>query len=151
MFEEFGINAGFVEELHARYQQSPQSVEEKWRDFFSALDQNGSGNNGANGNGAYAYSNGATNGASTNGAVQNGASRKEQMLAAAAIQGRVYQLLNAYRVRGHLFAHLTETYCRSIGVEFTQIEEPDARGWLQERMESTRNRAGLKKEQVRRI
>ncbi len=34
MFEEFGINAGFVEELHARYQQSPQSVEEKWRGLF---------------------------------------------------------------------------------------------------------------------
>ncbi len=122
------------------------------------------------------------------------------MLAAAAIQGRVYQLLNAYRVRGHLFAHLdplamavddapkelnlsnfglsvedldttfptvgiaglperttliiahlTETYCRSIGVEYTQIEEPDARGWQQERMESTRNRAELGKDQVRRI
>ena len=35
MFEEFGINAGFVEELHARYQQSPQSVDEQWRSFFA--------------------------------------------------------------------------------------------------------------------
>ena len=95
-------------------------------------------------------------------------SRDERLLAAAALQGRVYQLVNAYRVRGHLFAkidplgtppdaapelnlsnfglspddydvqfptvgigglpdratlreiiaHLSETYCSSIGVEF---------------------------------
>jgi 2-oxoglutarate dehydrogenase E1 component len=210
MFEEFGINAGFVEELHSRYQQSPQSVEEKWRDFFSAYENgsNGSSNgssysNGTaqiqNGHGPSADVNGATNGA-TNGT--GGATRKEALLAAAAIQGRVYQVLNAYRVRGHLYAHLdplamptdaapqelnlsnfglstqdldttfptvgiaglperatlrsiiahlSETYCRSIGVEFTHIEEPDARSWLQERMESSRNRASLGKEQVLRI
>ena len=100
------------------------------------------------------------------------------------------QLVNAYRVRGHLFARvdplrleaaappelelanfglaeadldrtfptvdmagpktatlreiiarLDETYCRSIGVEFTHIEEPESAQWLQERMESTQNRA----------
>lgn len=208
MFEEFGINAGFVEELHARYQQSPQSVEPKWRDFFSSLENGQPATNGAapyaNGNGAYTNGhaqNGTTNGVDLNGTT-NGASRKEALLAAAALQGRVYQVLNAYRVRGHLYAHLdplamatedapqelnlsnfglstqdldttfptvgiaglperatlrsiiahlAETYCRSIGVEFTHIEEPDARSWLQERMESSRNRAHLDKSQVLRI
>ena len=223
MFDEFGINAGFVEELHARYQQSPQSVPEYWRQFF------------ASSNGAPATAKASAppppaaqsvpsaapsfppaalvpprtappprdmrdaNGHGANGAATF--SRNEQVLAAAAIQGRVYQLLNAYRVRGHLFAnldplgtpqgvapeldlanfglsgqdldthfptvgiagiperatlrqiiaHLTETYCSSIGVEFTQIEEPEMRGWLQERMESTRNRASLDRSQVIRI
>jgi len=228
MFEEFGINAGFVEELHARFQQSPQSVEEKWRDFFTSLDasaQNGAQPAQQNGNGyasrpastqidhvdrAASVASNASNASNVNGtsangsstSLQNGASRKEQMLAAAAMQGRVYQLLNAYRVRGHLYAdldplsmpadgapreldlanfglstqdldttfptvgisglpeqatlraiiaHLTETYCRSIGVEFTHIEEPDARSWIQERMESTRNRAQLDKATVIRI
>jgi 2-oxoglutarate dehydrogenase E1 component len=117
----------------------------------------------------------------------------QELLVAAAIQARVYQLVNAYRVRGHLFAnldplenplltapeldlsnfglgisdldtlfptvgvaglppqatlrniiaHLAETYCRSIGVEFTHLEEPEIRTWLQDRMESTKNRAAL--------
>ena len=70
-FDEFGINAGFVEDLHAQYRQSPQSVDEQWRQFFKDLEgeravvaepeyresgngakQNGNGN--ANGNGALA-------------------------------------------------------------------------------------------------
>src|SRR5260370_37966784 len=34
MFDEFGINAGYVEELHTRWLHSPQSVEEDWRHFF---------------------------------------------------------------------------------------------------------------------
>ena len=210
MFEEFGINAGFVEDLHVRWLESPQSVDEDWRHFFEAL-QNGSGTAHVVNGDAYVNGSATTNGVA---AATNGASKKEQMLAAAAMQGRVYQLLNAYRVRGHLFAHLdplhldrqadpastsspashappqelnlsnfglsvqdldttfptvgmaglperatlrniiahlTETYCRSIGVEFTHIEEPDARGWLQEKMESSRNRAGLARDEVRRI
>ena len=99
------------------------------------------------------------------------------------LQGRVSQLINAYRVRGHLFARvdplrlepaappqlglsnfdLTEndldrtfstidmpgpktatlrdiiqqletTYCRSIGAEFSHLEDPEERAWLQDRM-----------------
>lgn len=123
----------------------------------------------------------------------------------AAVQARVFQLLNAYRVRGHFYAKinpldasepsaqtrekseldlrnfglsqadfdmevptvdmpgppsmklrelvqgLEETYCRSIGVEFTQIEDRTARVWLRERMESTRNRLELSTEQQLRI
>ena len=34
MFDEFGINAGLVEELHTQWLQSPQSVDEEWRRFF---------------------------------------------------------------------------------------------------------------------
>src|SRR5271170_5377341 len=47
--------------------------------------------------------------------------------------------------------HLSETYCSSIGVEFTHIEEPEPRLWLQERMESTRNHASLDRTELRRI
>ena len=116
-------------------------------------------------------------------------------------QNRVAQLVNEYRVRGHLFArldpladaprtptelelsnfglsdadlgttfftagmsglperatlrriveHLAETYCSSIGVEYTHIEEPEPRIWLQERMESTRNHASLDRTELLRI
>ena len=125
----------------------------------------------------------------------------ETMLETAGVQGRVFQLINAYRVRGHLFAHvdplnqppnaakeldlevfglaqsdmdsvfpsvgvkglpdratlrqiiahLSETYCGSIGVEFTHIEDPEQREWLQDAMESTRNRVDLNESQVLRV
>ncbi len=38
---------------------------------------------------------------------------------------------------------LRETYCRSIGVEYMHLQDPEERGWLQERMESVRNRPVL--------
>jgi 2-oxoglutarate dehydrogenase E1 component len=50
-----------------------------------------------------------------------------------------------------IVAHLRETYSSSIGVEFTHIEEPEPRLWLQERMESTRNHASLDRTELLRI
>lgn len=38
---------------------------------------------------------------------------------------------------------LQETYCRSIGVEFMHLQDPDERQWLKERMEPMRNRLEL--------
>jgi 2-oxoglutarate dehydrogenase E1 component len=204
MFDDFGINAGYVEELHNRWLQSPQSVEEGWRSFFEGR------------NGVAPAASGAplavvrtevvapvavaktTNG---NGAVAYREAVRETVIAATELQSRVAQLVNAYRVRGHLFAdvdplgnppsvhhelelanfglrtedldktfsaagmsglperatlrqivdHLTETYCGSIGVEFTHIEEPEPRLWLQESMESTRNHASLQRAELVRI
>ncbi|MBS2016159.1 MAG: 2-oxoglutarate dehydrogenase E1 component [Deltaproteobacteria bacterium] len=229
MFEEFGINAGFVEDLHSRYRQSPQSVDEEWRSFFQAHDRGEPApaprSHGANGNGTYTNGNGAAAYARAPAPApvapapapahvpppppshadgnygMSPAMRDESRLAAASLQGRVYQLVNAYRVRGHLFAkidplgtppeaapeldlenfglseadyettfptvgvsglperaslraiiaHLDETYCSSIGVEFTHIEEPEAREWLQTAMESSRNRAILDREETLRV
>ncbi|MDB4942892.1 MAG: 2-oxoglutarate dehydrogenase component [Labilithrix sp.] len=216
MFEDFGINAGFVEDLHAQYRQSRQSVDEQWRSFFDAHERGESSQtrpapssdgeaNGhsSGGDGAVAQAKG-TNG--TNGHASRDSSlvlagRDEHLLAAAALQGRVYQLVNAYRVRGHLFAkidplgkapeaapelelsnfglteadydvtfptggvagigeratlreviaHLAETYCGAIGVEYTHIEEPEARDWLQTQMEQSRNRVKLGEEEVLRV
>ena len=49
-----------------------------------------------------------------------------------------------------LIARLHNTYSRTIGVQFTHIDDMDARRWLQQRMESTQNRIELgRKEQVR--
>jgi 2-oxoglutarate dehydrogenase E1 component len=126
---------------------------------------------------------------------------EREVLEQAARQARVYQLVNAYRVRGHLCAHLDplspppaplaeldirefglspddldkpfptvglagmgpvhtlreiiqhleETYCRSIGVEFTQIDDPERRSWLQQQMEATKNRLTLGREEQLRI
>ena len=203
MFDEFGINAGYVEELHTRWLKSPHSVEEEWRRFFegSTLPRTEPRTlvraepTPTNGNG---WANAATT--HGNGVLYREAVR-ETVIAATELQSRVAQLVNAYRVRGHLFAdldplgnppathpelelatfglgpadldktfsaagmagaperttlreivaHLEETYCKSIGVEFTHIEEPEPRLWLQERMESTRNHASLDRTELLRI
>ena len=220
MIGDFGVNAGYVEELHARYRESPQNVDPEWRQFFEAAERGPAvevrGNNGTNGT---AHTEKAPSGNGTNGTYglpnrtfppeanrrsSEGGVSTEKVLEAGLMQGRVYQLLNAYRVRGHLFAaldplgqpeesrepapeldlenfglreadldvvfpavgigglgdtatlrqiitHLEETYCRSIGVEFTQIEDPEMRGWLQARMESTANHARLNRDESVRI
>ena len=222
MFDEFGINAGYVEELHSLWLTSPQAVDPDWRAFFEgsapsptdttrlpantngtahAVNGNGSGN--GNGNGA-ASANGAAAIASL-APKKNGAAAlalaTETMLETAGVQGRVFQLINAYRVRGHLYAHvdplgqppnaakeldlevfglspsdmdtvfpsvgikglperatlrqivdhLSETYCSSIGVEFTHIEDPEQREWLQDAMELSRNRVRLDENEVLRV
>jgi 2-oxoglutarate dehydrogenase E1 component len=232
MFDEFGINAGYVEELHARWQQAPQAVDEDWRAFFDSLGRGAAvavaptaqaPQNGTNGNGNVAGNGNATPVAAVlakangNGAVSvappgrvslvpQGGALKDELIAAAGVQGRVYQLVNAYRVRGHLFArldplattdragganappelnldtfglsvadldstfatvgmaglperatlrqiiaHLTETYCRSIGVEYTHIEEPAMRQWLQDQMEYSANHAKLDRDDLVRV
>jgi 2-oxoglutarate dehydrogenase E1 component len=46
---------------------------------------------------------------------------------------------------------LKETYTRTIGVEFRNIEEPDIRAWVQDQMELTGNRLGLTHDQQVRI
>jgi 2-oxoglutarate dehydrogenase E1 component len=110
-------------------------------------------------------------------------------------QARVQQLVNAYRVRGHLIAHLDPlvdepknhpeldpnyygltvwdldreflfsnkegyskatlreildilyaTYCGSIGVEFMNIQDPEQKKWLIQKMEPSRNRPPLPRE-----
>ncbi len=213
MFDEFGINAGYVEDLHARWLQSPQGVDEKWRRFFEENDANGAATASpittassvaipapppvaspyTNGNGTHAPAVDARSLPLLRLDLPHDTMPPADLLADATAGGKVYALINAYRVRGHLFArvnplgddesapnelqlenfglsrsdleltfptlniggmpdkatlreiiaHLEDTYCRSIGVEFTQIEAPEQRLWLRQRMESTRNRPAL--------
>jgi len=42
-----------------------------------------------------------------------------------------------------LIARLKQTYCRSIGVEYMHIQNPEERAWLEKRMEPTGNRPEL--------
>ncbi|RUA01927.1 MAG: 2-oxoglutarate dehydrogenase E1 component, partial [Deltaproteobacteria bacterium] len=44
---------------------------------------------------------------------------------------------------GDIVKYLRETYCRSIGVEYMHLQDPEERRWLQERMEPKRNRPDL--------
>jgi 2-oxoglutarate dehydrogenase E1 component len=42
-----------------------------------------------------------------------------------------------------IVSQLKETYCRSIGVEYMHLQDPEERRWLQQRMEPMRNRPDL--------
>ncbi|HYA39833.1 MAG TPA: 2-oxoglutarate dehydrogenase E1 component, partial [Syntrophobacteraceae bacterium] len=42
---------------------------------------------------------------------------------------------------------LRQTYCRSVGVEYMHLQDPDERLWLQERMEPSRNTPSLSRDQ----
>jgi 2-oxoglutarate dehydrogenase E1 component len=53
-------------------------------------------------------------------------------------------------LREHV-ARLEETYCRSIGVELMHLQDPELRGWLEEKMERTANRLTLAPEVKRRL
>jgi 2-oxoglutarate dehydrogenase E1 component len=46
---------------------------------------------------------------------------------------------------------LRDTYCGTVGVEYMYIADPERKEWLQERMESARNRLVLDKSQRRRL
>jgi len=51
----------------------------------------------------------------------------------------------------HIIQHLKQTYCRSVGVEYMHLQDPDERKWLQDRMEPVRNRPELEPEQRLRV
>src|SRR5271163_1872620 len=126
MFDEFGINAGYVEELHARWQQSPLSVEEGWRLFFEestapkstpaskspVAHTNGTstsnGTNGANGtngtNGVHALATTVSDASGPSTSASYLDAVRESVIAATELQNRVAHLVNAHRVRGHVFA-----------------------------------------------
>jgi 2-oxoglutarate dehydrogenase E1 component len=46
-----------------------------------------------------------------------------------------------------IIAHLEQTYCQSIGVEYLYMREPKVLKWLQERMEKNRNTPNFSKEE----
>lgn len=50
-----------------------------------------------------------------------------------------------------IVAHLEETYCKSIGVEYRYMTNPNIVKWLQARMESTKNREDFDKDAQKRI
>jgi len=187
--DEFGINSGYVAELLDRYLQDPNSVDESWRAYFATRVPARN----VNGNGHAIF--GVVAQPVMLAPAESAGARNAQ-----ALQGRVSQLIDAYRTRGHLYANLDPlgvekedpreldlkkfelgeehldwvfstvdmagpktatlreiierlrtTYCRSIGVEFSHIENPEQRRWLQERMEATLNRLVLTPEEQIRI
>ncbi len=90
---EFGINQGIVDELYASYLENPRLVDEGWRRYFDSLNGNGS----------------ATARLADQRAPAPGGARASARTRAA-LSGRVYQLVTAYRFLGHLAAHVDPLY-----------------------------------------
>ena len=93
-----GANLAFVEELYGRYLDDPESVDESWRNYFAPLaaeDGNGGGRRPASAGPRFRP-------ASIFHAPAAAAPRDVDALR----HDKVDQLINAYRVRGHLLAEL---------------------------------------------
>jgi len=230
MGHDFGVNQGLVEEKFLQWMANPASVEDAWRRYFDGLAPQEwpemtspggiaappehvppppatPGSNGGNGAGQPSGLIHLPPTAENLPFVDRRSPERrslppsQDVLVATELQGRLSALINAYRVRGHLYAdldplgikeqpdsdelfleryglahvdsdtifssgdmagphtaslqeileRLSETYTRSIGAEFTFLEDREARTWLQEAMESTCNRLELQTDEQLRI
>ncbi len=166
-----GWNGEYIDAMYARWSAEPGSVDQQWQRFFAGFELALDGHRGV---------------------------RQEpgSVAVAQAGQGRVDDLIYAYRDIGHLAATLDplgsprpfpeqlalehfglsetdldtafsggdlpldgsaplreivevlrDTYCRTIGVEFMHIQDPRPRRWLQQRMETVRNRPAFDHDQ----
>ncbi len=234
-FSEFGINAGFVEEIHENYQVDPQSVDESWRSTFDGFApapasvpprpsglERPSPAAPAPAVSALAVAAGpvafplpvasvASAPATAPGMPDSVAPRSARSAADSQPQldsrlreadknARVLRLIHSYRARGHRIANsdplgdhsryfpeldpahygfgnddldnlfaagdlpggsvqslrdildrLESTYCRSIGVEYTHVQDPGRKAWLQAQMERSANTPPVSPQQTRRI
>jgi len=161
-------NAEFIDQLYEQFQRDPGAVDASWRAFFQGLEL---GRGEAPAAGASAPSDGAPR-PRTFGLVHayrdlghlladvdplSAPPQWHPLLDLAHYSLREEDLdrpCEAGGLRGDppatlrdLVAALRETYCRTLGVEFTGIRDPEQREWLEERMEPARNRPDLGREE----
>jgi len=159
-------NASYIEEQYEKFRKDPASVEASWRQFFEG----------------YEFATSSVAGSASGGGDQEA--------------GKVEAYINAFRVLGHLSAHLNplaskpplradmtpeshglkdvnktrkfvavnlptnapmtfdeifkmmqETYCGKIGAEFRDNDDIEFVKWIQDKMESCRNKPKFSKEQ----
>jgi 2-oxoglutarate dehydrogenase E1 component len=131
MAYEFGVNQGFVEELYLKYRENPASVPDAWRTFFDALEEDllpprRSSAGGITAPGSLASPGSLPHPASRTAPADVGSGHEQgkptterrsgvdrrvfapgpETRVATELQSRVSAMVNAYRVRGHLFADL---------------------------------------------
>src|SRR5438093_8612548 len=110
---DFGVNQVFVEDQYERWRQNPAAVDEEWQKYFARM--HGLPFPSAPAFQASAWSQPAApvipvpgNGDNGHfaGALPDIAAPDIERLKAEELQERVAELINAYRIRGHLFANL---------------------------------------------
>ncbi len=159
-------NAGFIEQLHEEFRRDPASVDPTWRAFFQGLEIGRAETRPAPDEGEADASSSPR--PRTFGLV-HGYRDLGHLLAdvdplSAPPQWHPLLDLAHYSLReedlalpcqpgglrgtpptslGELVEALRETYCGTMGVEFTGIRDSEQREWLEEQMEPTRNRPQL--------
>ena len=162
-------NSEYVEELYEQWQQDPSTLSEEWRLFFSGFDL------------AYRPSdNVASERASDQSKVASlifgyrnvghliaeldplGRNEKTHPLLELETFGLGDEHLDKIYDTGHLggpqqvtlreiLSVLTDTYCRTVGVEYLHIQDMAVRRWLQAEMEPIRNRPEISRDAKHRI
>ena len=157
-----GVDAAYIETLHEQWREAPESLPVSWRYFFEGMVF--AENRRAPSEDCSLHARGArmqSNVASLIYAYRSLGHLIAQTDPLGANPTELEQLdisnwdfteddLNEVFDTGHLAAPnrlslreilhiLRETYCRSVGVEYTHIQDRDIRRWLQEQMEPVRN------------
>jgi len=186
-FDEFGLNAAWVEELREQYEVDPASLDPRWREVFEETERPGEP---------------AAPVAPAPAPERARKAAPEPAFAApiAEKHARVLRLIHSYRARGHRIAQsdplggqstyfpeldpahygfgnedldqptvagdlpggsvqtlrqildrLKATYCGTIGVEYTHVQDPGRKSWLQGAMEASKNTPRLDSDEKRRI
>lgn len=213
LFDVYGMNAGFVEELRTQYRVDPESIDPSWsRQFSGAAPAAQTPPRAAPpSEGPSAKPQAAipatrppipesTAPVAGLGSVRPGPSSTPAPIQAADKHARVLRLIHSYRARGHRIAksdplggqstyfpeldpahygfgnddldvpctagdlpggpvqtlreildRLETTYCGSIGVEYTHVQDPGRKAWLQRLMEEGLNAPDLAEGEPRRI
>lgn len=187
----------FVEELYADYLRNPEGVPPDWRGYFDQLRGESGGDGRFRPAAEVAFPRRSLFHVP---AANGGGPAPGAVIDKALLQERVDRLIHAYRVRGHIAAHIDplgrapvepaelapgfyglseadldrpaatstggvseirtlrriiqqmrDTYCRFIGAQFMHIDELPVRKWLMLRMESTKNRLALTRDEQLRI
>ena len=163
----FLSNAGaaYVEELYRRYQQDPQQLDASWQRFFEGYEFAGARREGERPDTGdqevaimkmiNAYRDRGHLVAKTNPIRQRRLHKADLDLEYFGLSeeslNREFDVGQQIRIGraslAQILAHLKETYCASIGVEFRYIRDSRLRMWLHEYMESRANRPQLSREQ----
>jgi len=161
---DFGVNAAAVEEIQARWANDPSSVDPAWSAFFEGEDATGAGAGRLDRRTAEKH-------ARVLRLIHAYRSRGHRIAEIDPLGGRKdsyfpeldpghyglgHEDLDRHFLAGDLpggpvqplraiLALLRETYCGKVGVEFTHIQDPGRKVWVQRRLEETRNRSLFEK------
>ncbi len=171
---DFGINAGVVEEIRQHYEVDPTSVDAGWRDWFEAGPSAGPAAEAPPT--GFLDRRDAEKHARVLRLIHSYRARGHRIADFDPLGGRTSYFpeldpahygfgthdLDVPCIAGDLpggpvqtlreiLDRLRATYCGTVGVEFTHIQDPGRKVWLQKRMEETQNEPGLGAEERLRV
>jgi 2-oxoglutarate dehydrogenase E1 component len=154
---DFGVNAAVAEDIRARFAEDPGSVDPAWAAWFTGkeapvvLDEREAGKHGRALRLIHSYRARGHRIADIDplggrptyfpelDPAHYGFGREDlgRSFLAGDLPGGPVQPL------AQILERLRDTYCGKVGVEFTHIQDPGRKAWLQRRLEETRNRSAL--------